>query len=406
MDAGRNWGRNLEYSARELHRPESVAALQAIVRASRGLRPLGSRHSFSAIADTRGDLVETSALPRLVELDEERRTVAVTGGLRYGELAPELDARGWALANLASLPHISIAGSIATGTHGSGVAQPSLAAPVAALELVRADGELARIERGDPGFEGAVVSLGALGVVTRVELDLVPAFRMRQQHYQGLSWDQLLEHLDELMALAYSVGVFTRWTGEDLGTLWVKSTEPLPDEVLGARPAGVVASRVDDGRGTELGAEGPWHERLPHFRLGFTPSNGDELQSEFMVPRAHAVEALEGLRRIAERIEPHLHATELRTVAAEGLWLSSSFEADVLSIGFTWKHHPVEVDRLIREVEEIVLPLGARPHWGKLDHATELDRLYPRLDDFRALADEWDPRGKLRNDYLDRKLFR
>lgn len=409
MDAGRNWGRNLTYSARQLHRPTSIEELRQIVRHSRGLRPLGSRHSFSSIADTTGDLIEVTSLPRHLEIDPDAATATVDAGVRYGELAPALEAHGWALQNMASLPHITVGGSVATGTHGSGDRNPTLSAAVAALELVTADGELVRLRRGDEGFDGAVVSLGALGVVVRVTLDLVPSFGMRQDSYATLAWGDALENLDELMAAAYSVSAFTNWTGDDLGAVWLKSTGELPEELLGARP--VPREAVPDGEGdpdrmTEQGGvEGVWHDRLPHFRLGHTPSNGEELQSEYMVPREHAVEALDQLRRLGERIAPHLHVTELRSIAADELWLSGAHSTDVLSIGFTWRQHPAEVLALLPHLEERLLPLGARPHWGKLFHTRDLEAVYPRLDEFRALADLYDPRGKLRNRYLDERLF-
>ncbi|TPX05951.1 FAD-binding protein [Schumannella luteola] len=404
-----NWGRNLVYSARELHRPTSVEQLRGIVAASRGLRPLGTRHSFSAIADTTGDLVDMTHLPRVFELDPDAQTVTVDAGIRYGELAPRLHDEGFALQNLGSLPHISVGGATATGTHGSGDANPPLSASVSAVELVTADGGTARLARGDDGFDGAVVSLGALGLVTRLTLDLVPTFEVRQDRYATLAWGDVLDRLDELFGAAYSVCGFTTWAGDDFGEVLLKSTErELPEELLGARRVPVVAAKPgeDPGKSTEVGGvPGPWHLRLPHFRLDAVPSVGDELQSEWFVPRARAREALELLRELADDIQPHLHATELRTTAAETQWLSGASDAETLTIGFTWKHHPAEVGRLIPRVEERLVSLGGRPHWGKLTAERNLEPLYPHLDDWRALADRFDPRGKLRNRWLDERLF-
>lgn len=408
MDAGSNWAGNIRYGARELHRPTSIRQLQRIVSASRGLRPLGSRHSFSAIADTSGDLVDVTALPREFELDEDAGTVTVNAGVRYGEMAPALDRAGFALRNMGSLPHITVGGATATGTHGSGDRNGTLSSQVAGLELVTVEGDLARISRGDSGFEGAVVHLGALGVVTRVVLDVVPRFTMRQDVYRGFAWADVLEHFDELTSSAYSVSMFTSWVGEDFGDLWLKSTGELPDELLGIRPladdvglaGGETANTTQQG-----GVEGAWFERLPHFRLGFTPSNGEELQAEYLLPRANALEGIRLVRELAGSIAPHLLITELRTMAADDLWLSGAAETDAVGIHFTWKYHPEEVAAVLPRIEERLLPLGARPHWGKLSATTDLDALFPRLDDFRALADRWDPRGKLRNRFLDRRLF-
>ncbi|MBI5160812.1 MAG: FAD-binding protein [Micrococcales bacterium] len=408
MDAGSNWAGNIRYAARELHRPTSIPELRRTVALSRGLRPLGSRHSFSAIADTPGDLVDVTALPREFELDEDAMTVTVNAGVRYGELAPTLDRAGFALSNLGSLPHITVGGATATGTHGSGDGNGTLSRQVAGLELVTVDGDLTRISRGDADFEGAVVHLGALGVVTRVTLDVVPRFTVRQDVYRGLSWGDVLEHFDELTSAAYSVSMFTSWAGEDFGDLWLKSTGELPEELYGVRPlAESVGLAGGESANTtrQGGVEGAWFERLPHFRLGFTPSNGEELQTEYLLPRARAQEGIRLIRELADRIAPQLLITELRTMAADDLWLSGAFGTDAVALHFTWKPHAEEVGALLPQLEERLLPLGARPHWGKLSAATDLAALYPRIDDFRALADRWDPRGKLRNRFLDRRLF-
>lgn len=406
MDAGVNWAGNIRYAARELHRPTSVAELRRIVAGSRGLRPLGSRHSFSAIADTPGDLVDVTALPRVFEIDEDAATVTVDAGRRYGEFAPDLDAAGYALANLGSLPHITAGGSTATGTHGSGDHNGTLSSYVAALEFVTVDGDTVTLRRGDEGFDGAVVHLGALGVVTRVTFDVIPRFTVRQDSYDGLAWSDVLERFDEITGLGYSVSLFTTWAGDVFGTVLVKSTGELPEHVFGARPRQREPYDPATDSMTQMGGVvGPWQDRLPHFRLGFTPSAGDELQTEYLVPRRHSLEALREVRTLAAQIEPHLLVTELRTVRADDLWLSGAEGTDAVAVHFTWKPRPAEVGALLPRLEERLLPLGARPHWGKISAATDLEALYPRLDDFRALADRFDPRGKLRNRWLDQRLF-
>lgn len=408
MDAGSNWAGNIRYAARELHRPTSVEELRRIVSASRGLRPLGSRHSFSAIADTGGDLIELTALPRTLEIDEDAAVVTVSAGLRYGDLAPALDAAGFALANMGSLPHITVGGATATGTHGSGDGNGTLSRQVAALEFVTVEGDLVRVARGEADFDGAVVHLGALGVVTRVTLDLVPRFTLRQDVYRGLAWDVVLEHFDELTAAAYSVSMFTSWAGERFGDLWLKSTSALPEELYGVRPL-VDSVGLAEGKASNTteqgGVEGAWFERLPHFKLGYTPSNGEELQTEYLLTRRTALEGIRQVRELADLVAPHLLISELRTMAADDLWLSGAYGTDAVGIHFTWKYRPAEVAALLPLIEERLLPLGARPHWGKVSAATDLDRQFPRLDDFRALADRWDPRGKLRNRYLDQRIF-
>ncbi|MGD1052012.1 MAG: FAD-binding protein, partial [Solirubrobacteraceae bacterium] len=289
-----NWAGNVVYGAGRVQRPASVEELAALIAAAPRIRVLGSRHSFNTIADSE-QLVSLRALPATIELDRERGTVACPGAMTYGELAPALAAAGVALANLGSLPHISVAGSIATATHGSGDRNGNLATAVAGLELVTSAGETLAVSRGERDFDGMVVALGAIGAVTRVTLDVEPAYGVAQQVYEGLRWDALAEHFDELTACGYSVSVFTRWEDELAGALWVKrraGEAPLEAELFGARAARSQLHPIPGGDPaactTQLGAFGPWHERLAHFRLEFTPSAGEELQSEYLLARVHA----------------------------------------------------------------------------------------------------------------------
>jgi xylitol oxidase len=406
-----NWSGNHAYVAARVHHPTSVAALAEIVAGSARVRALGSRHSFTDVADTVGDLVSTAALPETVEVDPARRTARVSGGASYGRIAERLHAEGWALATMASLPHISVAGAVATGTHGSGDRTGSLAAAVAALEYVDATGAVRTIGRGDPDFDGHVVSLGALGVTTHVTLDLEPAYDVRQDLYVDLGWDVALEHLDAITATGSSVSLFTDWASGRVAQVWVKSrdTVPPPDLYGAARATRTLhmLAGADVAAVTEQGGRpGPWHERLPHFRTAFTPSRGEELQSEYLVPRAHAPAAVEALLGLAGAFAPLLQVAEVRTVAADPLWLSGAHGTDVVALHFTWVRDVAGVRAALPAIEAALLPLGARPHWGKCLVATshELRASYPRFDDFRALAQRLDPEGRFRNDFLARHL--
>jgi xylitol oxidase len=408
----RNWAGNHTYIAAGMHEPRTVEELQEVVATAERVRAIGSRHSFTDLADTTGELVSTERLPADIEVDAVRRVVRVGAGVRYGELAEELAAADWALATMASLPHISVAGAVATGTHGSGDRTRSLAGAVAALDLVRAGGASERVARGDRDFEGHVVALGALGVVTHLELDIEPAYAVRQDLYTDLAWDTALEHLDELTASAYSVSLFTDWTSGRIQQVWLKSratTAPPPDlwgsppatETLHMLAGADVAAVTRQG-----GVEGPWHRRLPHFRMDFTPSRGEELQSEYLVPRTRAVEAVEALRALAPSYAGLLQVAEVRTVAADDLWLSGAHGHDVVGLHFTWVRDVPAVYAVLPAIEDALLPLGARPHWGKCFVATAdaLRPLYPRFDDFRELAARVDPGGVFRNAYLGRHL--
>lgn len=405
--AGTTWAGSHAFAARGLVRPASVAEVQELVVREPRLRALGSRHSFTDLADTDGLLVSTEALGG-PELDGS--VVRLPAGMRYGDLAVWLHARGRALPNLASLPHISVAGAVATGTHGAGLRNGSLATSVTALELVDGRGELVRLDASSPDFAGAVVGLGALGIVAHVELETVPAYDVVQVVHEGLTWPALLERVEEVLGLAYSVSVFTRWT-EDTVSVWTKAlaSEGTP-ELSGARPAAGQRHMIDGLDPTlttpQLGVPGPWHERIPHFRLGFQPSAGDELQSEYLVPLVHAREALEAVRGLGPALAPVLLVAEVRGIAGDGLWVSGAYGTDTVGLHFTWRRDHAGVLPLLPLLEERLLPLGARPHWGKVFAAgpADLAPLYPRWDDFRSLVGRYDPAGRFRNAWLDRTL--
>ncbi|MEV0608283.1 FAD-binding protein [Polymorphospora rubra] len=406
-----NWAGNHTYRAAGVCEPASVDELREVVARENRVRALGSRHSFTDIGDTAGLLVSLAGLPADVEIDPDRRQVTVGGGARYGEVAEALHAKGWALANLASLPHISVAGAVATGTHGSGDRNGSLATAVAAVEIVGPDGAVRRLTRADPDFDGSVVALGALGIVARLTLDIEPAYDVRQTVYTGLSWDAVLADLDAVTAGAYSVSLFTDWVGDRVDQVWLKSRagEP-PADFFGATRADAtrhMLAGADVAAVTgQHGVPGPWHERLPHFRMAFTPSRGEELQSEYLVPRRHAATAITELRRLGPRLAPVLQVGEIRTVAADRLWLSGAYGTDVVALHFTWVRDTPAVYGVLPAIEAALLPLGARPHWGKCFVASgaQLRAVYPRLDDFTRLRDRVDPTGKFGNALLDRVL--
>ncbi|MFC8448675.1 FAD-binding protein [Kitasatospora sp. NPDC057223] len=414
----RNWAGNVTFGAARVHRPSSVAELQRIVAGAGSVRALGTGHSFNRVADTDGDLVRLDGLPGRVEIDPAARTATVAGGLRYAWVAEQLHAGGFALATMASLPQISVAGACATGTHGSGHGQPGLAAAVTGLRMVSPDGDLVELRRDAPGdrLDGAVVALGALGIVTELTLDIEPAYDIAQWVYTGLPLDRLTESFDEVSGSAYSVSVFTDWAGGE-AQVWLKrrtdtdgAGHPGPSW-LGARladgPQHPIPGLSPAACTTQGGVPGPWHERLPHFRPDFTPSSGAELQSELLLPRAAAPRAFEALRRIGHRIAPVLQVSEIRTVAADDLWLSPAHRRDCVALHFTWTDRAEDVLRAVAAVEAELLPLGGRPHWGKLTALplTEVAALHPRADDFRRLMADHDPAGKLRNAFVNGLFF-
>lgn len=413
-----NWAGNLQYSTANVYRPSSVEEVRELVARLPRLRALGSRHCFNTIADSEDNLVSSERLNRIVSLDRERHTVTVEGGIRYGELVEFLHDNGYALHNLASLPHISVAGSIATATHGSGVGNGNLATSVSGLEFVNASGELVRLSRNDGDtFNGAVVGLGMLGFVTKVTLDLLPTFVMKQVVYQNMPMAALEKNFSEIMSAGYSVSLFTDWRNRNINEVWIKSRVDGTDgaspgnEFFGANAATQnlhpVESQPAESCTEQLGVPGPWYERLPHFKMGFTPSAGVELQSEYFVPLENAYEAFMAVEALHEAIAPLVLISEIRTVAADDLWMSPCYGKSSVAIHTTWKQEWDRVIDLLPRIEEQLSPFGARPHWGKLFtmQPSVLQGRIERLNDFLQLVKRHDPEGKFRNGFVERNLY-
>ena len=411
-----NWAGNLNYSTDQLHTPATIEEVQEVVKRCTKLRALGTRHSFSTIADSTQNQVSLKALDS-IDIDEKARTATVGAGVKYGQLAPIIDKRGYALHNLASLPHISVAGAISTATHGSGLHNGNLATAVSALELVTVDGQVHSVSRNDQHFAATVVGLGAAGIVTRVTLDLQPTYQVAQSVYRNLSFDRLKDHFDEIFGAGYSVSLFTDWQSHRATQVWIKRKLAQNDpnkwepEFYGATLAKEKLHPIEDHPAEscteQQGIPGPWYERLPHFRMNFTPSSGRELQTEYFVPLKDGYQAILAVESLRDKITPHLFVTELRTIAADNLWMSMAYQRDSLAIHFTWKPESDAVRALLPQIEAKLAPFGPRPHWGKLFamEPAKLQQQYPRLADFKTFLKQQDPQGKFRNEFIQDNLF-
>lgn len=409
-EVGTTWAGTHAFRASGLHLPRTLAEAADIIASHDRIRAVGSRHSFNDIADGHVQ-ISLEGIPADFDLNADARTVTVGSRATYGAVAAWLHERGWALRNMGSLPHISVGGASATGTHGSGDSNRVLADAVAAVSLITADGTTRDLDRSDSVFPGVVLSLGALGVISRLTLDVEPAYDVRQDVYTKIDWDAVISQLDVVMASGYSVSVFTTWDEPTVSRILVKSRidadGAVPDELLGAArltsedPA---IAALGANRTLQGGVPGPWLHRLPHFRGDVEPSNGDEIQSEYFVARGDGPAAVSALRSLATEIAPHLIATEIRSVAADTLWLSPSYRQPTLGIHFTWRNHPDAVAALLPRIEQLLEPFQARPHWGKVYAmaASALPRRYPKFADFAALRARFDPSGKFMNDYLHR----
>jgi xylitol oxidase len=414
----KNWAGNYQYSTANVFHPKRVGEIQDLVARLPKVRVLGTRHSFNSIADSTDNLIALDGLEPAVTIDPDRRQATIAANIRYGELAVILHREGFALHNLASLPHISVAGACATATHGSGVRNRNLAGIVCGMEIVTANGDLVSLSRERDGvhFNGAVVHLGALGVVVSLTLDLMPTFEMTQEVYEFLPLAEIESHFDAILSSAYSVSLFTDWTGDTINQVWMKhrvddSTSAGQPEFYGAKPAArhmhPIAEVSAENCTYQLGIRGAWHERLPHFRIDATPSAGAELQSEFFVARQDAVAALKAVGTLRGEISPHLLISEVRTIAADDLWMSPAYHQDTVGIHFTWKPDWLSVQKVLPKIEAQLAPFNARPHWGKLFTMppARLQSLYAKLPDFKGLMTEFDPHGKFRNAFVDEALF-
>lgn len=414
----KNWAGNLTYSTTNLFEPNSPEEVQEAIRQCNKVRALGTRHCFNRIADSEENLISTQNLNQVFSIDPVSRTVTVGAGVRYGEFCKQIDDAGFAIHNLASLPHISVAGACATATHGSGVANGNLATAVSALEFVTANGEVVALSReNDPDFDGAVVSLGALGIITRMTLDLVPSFQVRQDVYLNLPMIQLENHFDEIMSSGYSVSLFTDWQTETVNQIWIKRMVK-DGEVITAAPTFFGATLADrnvhpiielsaENCTEQMGVPGPWYERLPHFKMNFTPSSGEELQAEFFIPRKDAVAAIKAVTTLRDEIKPVLMITEIRTIDADNFWMSPCYHQPSVAIHFTLKQDMEGVSTLLPKIEEVLSPFGVKPHWGKLftiSPATLRSR-YEKMGDFEQLISRYDPEGKFRNEFLNANVF-
>lgn len=419
LDKLKNWAGNVEYSTEQLYAADSVEQVKNFVKREEKFKVLGTRHCFNKIADSTNYFLSLKKMDKVVALDPEARTVTLEAGMTYGQLCPYLDSKGFALHNLASLPHISVAGACSTGTHGSGDGNGNLATAVSAVEFVTASGDTVQLSRSRDGetFHGAVVGLGALGVITKVTLDIQPTYQMRQYVYENLPFTEVKQHFDAIMSSAYSVSLFTDWQKQRVNEVWLKSRieqgerDRAARKFFGAKPAArnlhPIAALSAENCTPQMGVPGPWYERLPHFRMGFTPSAGKELQSEYFVPRRHAVEAILAVERLHDQVGPHLLISEIRSIAADNLWMSTCYKEPRVTIHFTWKQDWPAVSKLLPIIERELAPFDVRPHWGKLFTISpeKLRSSYQKLPDFIELCRRYDPKGKFRNDFLNRNIF-
>ena len=415
----KNWAGNLEYSTSDVHYPRSIEEIQQLVKKFDNVKALGTRHCFNDIADSRHHLISLKEMNKVVSLNKKEQTVTIEGGMNYGQLCPFLNENGFALHNLASLPHISVAGACTTATHGSGVKNGNLATAVRAIEFITADGEIGRFSKDKDGekFNAAVVGLGALGIITKVTLAIEPAYIMQQHVYENMPLEQMKNNFEKIVSAGYSVSLFTDWQKELINEVWIKSLSGKSTEHQGVKEffgAKAATKNVHpiielsaENCTEQLGVPGPWYERLPHFKMGFTPSSGKELQSEYFIPSKNAVEAIMAIQKLGKEIGPHLFISEIRTIAGDDLWMSPCYKQNSVALHFTWKQDWPAVRKLLPKIEKELAPYGVKPHWGKLFTMPPqtLASRYPKMQEYKNFIAGFDPKAKFRNDFLKKNFY-
>lgn len=406
----KNWSGNIEYRPAEIARPESISELQKVVADSRKVRAYGSGHSFNTLADTDGTLIAFSEFDKNIEIDSSKMLVRVPAGVRYGEVAPKLHANGFALRNMGSLPHITVVGATSTGTHGSGVGNKNLSGSIAEIELITATGDAITLDQSE--LPAARVALGSIGIIHHLTLDIVPTYDVAQTVYFDLPFVQLISNLDAILSAGYSVSVLSMWGDEFVDQVWVKSkigTNPVltQNEWFGAKLATRKSNPIreaDSAAATEqFGLPGPWFERLPHFKLDFTPSFGEELQTEYFIDRKDAPAALHAIYKIREELSELIMVCEMRTVAQDENWLSEAYGRETFVFHFTWRPNIPAVEKLLLKIEASLESFKARPHWGKVftNNAFDFSSLYPKFNSFLTYRGTYDPSRKFVNKLLE-----
>ena len=406
----KNWSGNIEYRPAEIARPESISELQKVVADSRKVRAYGSGHSFNTLADTDGTLIAFSVFDKNIEIDSSKMLVRVPAGVRYGEVAPKLHANGFALRNMGSLPHITVVGATSTGTHGSGVGNKNLSGSIAEIELITATGDAITLDQSE--LPAARVALGSIGIIHHLTLDIVPTYDVAQTVYFDLPFVQLISNLDAILSAGYSVSVLSMWGDEFVDQVWVKSkigTNPVltQNEWFGAKLATRKSNPIreaDSAAATEqFGLPGPWFERLPHFKLDFTPSFGEELQTEYFIDRKDAPAALNAIYKFREELSELIMVCEMRTVAQDENWLSEAYGRETFVFHFTWRPNIPAVEKLLLKIEASLEPFKARPHWGKVftNNAFDFSSLYPKFNSFLTYRGTYDPSRKFVNKLLE-----
>lgn len=429
-----NWAGNQSAAPAGVARPRSTAEVAEAVAGARArgqrVKALGAGHSFTAIAATSGLHLDLAELTGFTAIDLERRRVRVLGGTPLHVLSPALEGIGLALPNLGDIDRQTVTGAICTGTHGTGAQRHGIAAAVTGLTIVTADGSVIECspEQEPEVYQAGRLSLGALGVITEVELQCVPAFRLHATE-RGAALSQVLGDVDRMVAEHDHVDI--HWFPHtDRCLLKCNSQVSTPPPGAAGRPLPSWRAALDDRflsntvferlnrlatrrpsivpRLNQVSARALGARQFTDssWRVFCSPRDVRFTESEYALPRDSLAPVMTELRGWIEAgREPLPFPVELRFAAADDVWLSTAHQRDTAYVA-VHQFHRMDNTRYFAAFEEIVREHAGRPHWGKVHTRTaaELGDLYPRFADFRAVRDRLDPDRTFANDYLDRVL--
>ncbi|KAI1701064.1 FAD binding domain-containing protein [Ditylenchus destructor] len=413
-----NWGDNFLFSTQNIQYPTTVEEVQEIVQNADKVRVVGTRHSFSTCADSPDTILSTLALKNIIGFDDSVPSITVQAGIAYTDLNPYLQYLGFALPNLATLAEISVGGASQTGAHGSGLSNQCLASHIRSLKIVLANGTLATYGPNDPELKAIALGVGAFGVITQVELKVEPTFNITNYFFLNMTAQNLYDHFDEIENTGYTAQLFTDFSTPGVwGQIMIMDRSGSNANIgslqnlYGATRATTKVSPILALPPTYLvdqGVEQPWYFGLVDYHLGLSGFDGGEIQSEYFLPYENAVAAIKAVTTLSDLIAPRVHTMLIRTIKGDDLWLSEMYsQSSVVAIHFTWKLNMTAVMEVLPQIEQLLIPYCAKPHWGKVfaQGPETFLHCYPKLADFKQLAEQLDPTHKFRNQFLEDNVF-
>uniref|UniRef100_A0A915D0Y3 FAD-binding PCMH-type domain-containing protein n=1 Tax=Ditylenchus dipsaci TaxID=166011 RepID=A0A915D0Y3_9BILA len=418
-----NWGGNFNFSTQDIKYPTTTAGVQQLVKECKGkIRPVGTRHSFSEIANTNDTLICLVHMNLILSVDPSVPSVTVQAGITYTDLIPFLQSIGLAIPMMASLGEISIAGAINTAVHGSGAGIGNLATQVLGLQMVLADGSVVQYSKGqnDTELAAATVGLGALGIVTQVTLQAQPTYNLAINVFENMDMSVLDTQLYNITHSGYAINMWSTFgTPGVLDQVWITTKVDSNgvnaygnvSQLYGAPAATAQSSPIAALPPTyvvpQMGIVGPYYERLTDYDLGLSGQEGQQTQSEYYVDFDDFVPALKALQTLSAEINAVVYVALFRITEKDELWMSPQYKKTTMAIHFSWQPKLDQVMALLPKIEAALAPFNPIPHWGKL-YTLKPEQylpLLPKYPEWREQVELHDPTHKFRNKWLEENIF-